>query len=75
LIIHLKDLSRFESFLRLLAERTGQLINYDSLASDTGVSATTIKNWISILKACYILFELPPYFANISKQVIKPPKL
>ncbi len=75
LIIHLKDLSRFETLLRLLAGRTGQLINYDSLASDTGVSATTIKNWISILKACYILFELPPYFANISKQVIKSPKL
>ena len=75
MLIHLKDLSRFETLLRLLAGRTGQLINYDSLASDTGVSATTIKSWISILKACYILFELPPYFANISKQVIKSPKL
>lgn len=75
LIIHLKDLSRFETLLRLLAGRTGQLINYDSLASDTGVSATTVKHWISILKACYILFELPPYFTNISKQVIKSPKL
>jgi predicted AAA+ superfamily ATPase len=75
MLIHLKDLSRFETFLRLLAGRTGQVSNYHSLASDTGVSSTTIKNWVSILKACYILFELPPYFSNISKQVIKSPKL
>jgi len=75
MLIHLKDLSLFENFLRLLAGRIGQVINCHSLASDTGVSSTTIKNWISILKACYILFELPPYFSNISKQVIKSPKL
>ena len=75
MLINLKDLSRFENFLRLLAGRIGQVINYSSLASDTGVSSTTIKSWISILKACYILFELPPYFSNISKQVVKSPKL
>lgn len=75
MLINLKDLTRFENFLRLLAGRIGQIINYSSLASDTGVSSTTIKNWIIILKACYILFELPPYFSNIAKQVIKSPKL
>ena len=75
MLIHLKDLSLFENFLRLLAGRIGQVINCHSLASDTGVSSTTVKSWISILKASYILFELPPYFSNISKQVIKSPKL
>ena len=75
MLIHLKDLSLFENFLRLLAGRTGQVVNCHSLASDTGVSSTTIKNWISILKACFILFELPPYFSNISKQIIKSPKI
>jgi predicted AAA+ superfamily ATPase len=75
MLINLKDLSCFESFLTLLAGRTGQIVNYSSLASDVGVSSTTIKNWISILKACYILYELPPYFRNISKQVMKSPKL
>jgi len=64
-LIQLKDLALFETFLRLLAGRVGQLVNYASLANDVGVSATTIKTWISILKACYILFELPPWFANI----------
>lgn len=74
-MIQLKDLSLFETFLRLLAGRVGQLVNYASLANDVGVSATTIKNWISILRASYILFELPPWFANIRKRLVKSPKL
>jgi uncharacterized protein len=74
-LIHLKDLSRFETFLHLLAGRVGQLVNYASLAGDVGVSATTIKSWISLLKASYILFELPPWFANIRKRLVKSPKL
>ena len=74
-MIQLKDLTRFETFLRLLAGRVGQLVNYASLAGDVGVSATTIKSWISVLKASYILFELPPWFANIRKRLVKSPKL
>jgi predicted AAA+ superfamily ATPase len=74
-LIQIKDLSQFETFLRLLAGRVGQLVNYASLAGDVGVSATTIKHWISILKASYILFELPPWFANIRKRLVKSPKL
>ena len=74
-LIQLKDLSLFETFLRLLAGRVGQLINYASLANDVGVSATTIKTWISILKASYILFELPPWYANIRKRLVKSSKL
>jgi predicted AAA+ superfamily ATPase len=74
-MINLKDLTRFEQFLRLLAGRIGQLVNYASLANDVGVSAVTIKNWISVLKASFILFELPPYFSNIRKRVIKSSKL
>ena len=74
-MIQLKDLSRFETFLHLLAGRVGQLVNYASLAGDVGVSATTIKNWISILKASYIVFELLPWHANIRKRLVKSPKL
>jgi predicted AAA+ superfamily ATPase len=58
-----------------LAGRVGQVVNYASLGNDVGVSSTTIQQWISVLKASYILFELPPFFANISKRVIKSPKL
>lgn len=74
-LINLKDLNRFQQFLTLLAGRIGQIINYTSLSNDTGVSATTIKNWISVLKASYVVFELPPFFENIRKRVVKSPKL
>jgi predicted AAA+ superfamily ATPase len=74
-LINLKDLNRFQHFLTLLAGRIGQVINYTSLSDDTGVSATTIKNWISVLKASYVVFELPPFFENIRKRVVKSPKL
>jgi len=74
-LINLKDLRRFQRFLTLLAGRTGQLVNYSSLANDVGVSATTIKDWISVLAASFVVFELPPYFANVGKRQIKSPKL
>ena len=74
-MIQLRSLSQFQHFLILLAGRTGQLLNYSSLANDVGVSDATIRNWISILKASYILYELPPYFENIGKRLIKAPKI
>ncbi|MBN2065022.1 MAG: ATP-binding protein [Sedimentisphaerales bacterium] len=74
-LINIKDLSQFNAFLRLLAGRIGQLINYSSLANDIGISSTTVKNWVSALKASYIIFELPPYFKNIRKRLVKSPKL
>jgi len=74
-LINIKDLSRFQQFLVLLAGRIGQVMNYSSLANDVGVSSTVIKNWISVLKASFIVFELAPYFANIRKRVIKSSKI
>jgi len=74
-LINLKDLRRFQQFLTLLAGRVAQVVNYSSLANETGVSAVTIKNWVSVLVASFVIFELPPYHENISKRVIKSPKL
>ncbi|MCC6579167.1 MAG: ATP-binding protein [Phycisphaeraceae bacterium] len=74
-LINLKDLRRFQQFLTLLAGRVGQRVNYASLANDVGVTATTIKDWISVLIASFVVFELPPYHENISKRVVKSPKL
>jgi predicted AAA+ superfamily ATPase len=68
-------LRRFQQLLTLLAGRVGQLLNYASLGNDIGVSAVTIKDWISVLTASFVVFELPPYYQNISKRVIKTPKL
>lgn len=74
-LINIKDIHVFETFLKLLAGRVGQLVNYNSLASDTGVSAVTIANWLSALEASFIVFRLNPYFENLGKRVIKSPKI
>jgi predicted AAA+ superfamily ATPase len=74
-MINLKNLSQFEVFLKLLAGRTGQVINFNSLSNDVGISSTTLKGWLSILEASFILFRLNPYFENFGKRIIKSPKI
>jgi hypothetical protein len=69
------DLHLFEKFVRVLATRIGQLLNYNSMANDIGVSQPTIRKWISLLEASYIAFLLPPFFRNIGKRLIKTPKV
>lgn len=78
----INDISRisneltFKNFLKILATRTGQLINYTDLSSDLGISPNTVKNWISILQTLNIIYILPPYFeSNIGKRLIKAPKI
>jgi len=74
-LIHLKDVHHFEKFLKLLAGRVGQIVNLNSLANDVGVSSTTLKEWLSVLEASFIIFKLAPYFENFGKRVIKSPKI
>ena len=71
----IKDLNLFQRFIRLCAGRIGQLLNANSLADDAGVSHTTVRNWLSILEAGYTIFLLQPYHRNISKRLVKSPKL
>ena len=73
-IINLKEQSVFETFMRLLAGRVGQVISYSSLANDVGVNAKTIRNWLSLLEASFIVYKLSPYFKNFGKRSIKSPK-
>lgn len=74
-LITIKDLNLFQRFIKLCAGRIGQLMNISSLANDSGVSHTTVSNWLSILESSYIIFLLQPYHANISKRLVKSPKL
>ncbi len=69
------DLLRFEKFLRLLAGRVGQLVNNSALATEVGVSSTTIGSWLSILEASHIIFTLKPWYKNRNSQVVKTPKV
>jgi predicted AAA+ superfamily ATPase len=73
-IINLRDASLFERFMKLLAGRVGQLIDFNSLAGDVGVDAKTIKSWLSIMEASFIVYKLSPYFENFGKRIIKSPK-
>ena len=74
-IVNIKNLNVFERFVTLLAGRVGQVVNLASLSAETGVSSTTITEWISILEAAFLVFRLPPHFSNISKRVVKSPKI
>jgi len=69
------DLSAFGKFMRLCAGRVGQPLNLSTLASDTGISPNTVKSWMSVLEASYIIFTLPPYFENFNKRIVKSPKM
>ena len=71
----IRNLSSFRRFVRLCAGRVGQLVNLSALGSDAGVSHTTAREWLTVLEASYIVFQLPPYHANIRKRLVKSPKL
>ena len=74
-LINVSDQHSFETFLKLLAGRIGQVVNLSDLAGDVGISATTLSSWLSVLEASYIVFRLPCYFNNFGKRLIKAPKI
>jgi len=65
----------FVRFLKVSAARTGQLLNISELARDVDVSVATAKSWLGILEASYQVLLLPPYHSNITKRLVKAPKL
>lgn len=69
------DLTQFHLFLKMVAGRTGQILNYASLSNDIGVSQPTVKRWMSILETSGIIVILQPYFKNFGKRLIKSPKI
>ncbi len=74
-LLHVGDLRSFQSFLRSLAGRCGQRVNLTSLGNDLGLSHTTIKRWLSVLEASYIILLLEPYYNNFNKRLVKSPKI
>ena len=73
--LDVRNVRSYKSTIRLLAQVTGNLLNLTRLANDVGVSTKTVRQWLSMLESSYIVFELPPYFANIRKRLIKTPKI
>ena len=65
----------FVKFMTAVAARTGQIVNYATIADQVGVSEVTIKEWISILEKSGVVYILKPYTSSILDRAIKTPKL
>ncbi len=71
----IRNLSSFQRFVRLCAGRVGQVVNLSSLGADAGVTHTTAREWLTVLEASYIVYQLQPFHSNLQKRLIKSPKL
>ncbi len=71
----IESLTRFQTFIRMLASRVGSLLNLSEIAKEMGISTATAKSWLSILETTYIVHLLHPYHNNRSKQLTKAPKV
>lgn len=74
-MIQVKDLRLFRNFVRLCAGRIGQNFNASDIANNLGVSSHTVKSWVSVLEASYIIYLMEPFSGNIGKRLVKAPKL
>jgi len=74
-IVEVKNLNDFRRFIRILAARIGQLINYRDIAKDVGIADVTVKRWLHALEMGGLVYLLPPFFSNIGKRLVKTPKL
>jgi predicted AAA+ superfamily ATPase len=67
--------NEFLKFVKLLAGRVGQIVDYSSLGNDADVDAKTVKDWLSVLERMRIIALVPPFYSNLSKRLIKSPKI
>lgn len=74
-LLNIKDLTKFQTFIRLCAGRIGAEWNASALSNEVGISVPTVNEWLSVMEASYIIFRLPPFYRNIGKRLIKTPKL
>jgi predicted AAA+ superfamily ATPase len=72
---HIGEIRNFRRLLQLLAANASQQLNMSRYASDIGVDVKTIKRWIAILEASYMIFLLPPFYKNYGKRIVKSPKI
>ena len=74
-IKNIGDLSTFRRFVKLCAGRVGQLLNLSSLGNELGINYKTVRSWISILEASFLVYSLRPHFKSFNKRLVKSPKL
>lgn len=74
-LLKIKDQMQFMRFMKLCAARVGSIFNASELSAMLGVDSKTVTHWLSVLQASYLVMLLPPYHENISKRLVKSPKL
>lgn len=74
-LYNIGHLREFQTFLKLLATRTGQILNLNALSAAAGVTVNTLRQWLSVLQASRIVYLLPPYYTNLGKRMVKSPKV
>ncbi len=74
-ILNVGDLATFQRFVGSCASRTGQLVNYSSLANDSGITPPTARRWVDVLETSVIAFRLPAFDGDIRNRPVKAPKL
>ncbi|MCL2760215.1 MAG: ATP-binding protein [Desulfuromonadales bacterium] len=75
LLRNIENLTTFARFIKLCAGRVGNILDFSSLATDAGISVNTVKSWLSVLEASYILYFVQPWSGNVNRRMIKSPKL
>lgn len=74
-LVNVQNLSLFETFVKLLAGRVGQLLNLSEIGNALGIDHKTVKKWLSVLETSFIIYLVQPYHTNFNKRLIKTPKL
>jgi predicted AAA+ superfamily ATPase len=74
-IVNVRDETTFLTFIKVIAARTAQELNMESIAKDVGVSSNTVKSWLSVLRTSGLVYMLRPFSKNITKRLTKTPKL
>lgn len=74
-ILNVSNEHAFLKFLKVIAGRTGQALNYNDISRDIEISVNTVKSWVSVLETSGLIYLLPPYFRNLTKRAVKTPKM
>lgn len=73
--INIGRIDDFRKFMRIVALRTSQQLDYTEIGNAVGIDARTCKSWISILESSGIVMILQPYASNLAKRIVKKPKI
>lgn len=72
-LLGVRSVDKFIKMVKLLAVQSGGIVNYSNVASDTGISVDTLKNYLWYAEQTFIISIVKPYFSNPKKELTKSP--